>query len=227
MMNTTTKPRSRSKRMLILSGWLLLAAAVVGGIVYGPEVYGLLRVSQEIDKVSADNARVNGPWPRAGDSCIYCHGFEGNAVNQAYPRLAGQKEAYLRKQLKAFASGERSDPTMTPFALSLSEREFESLVMHFSQMAPLPNTSFHADAVRVARGEALAKASNCAACHGQQLEGKDAYPRLAGQGYGYVVDQLTNFKHGTRRDATGAMVAMAGPLSQRDIEDLAQFIASR
>ena len=139
-MNTTTKPRSRGKRMLILSGWLLLAAAVVGGIVYGPEVYGLLRVSNEVDKISDNNARVNGPWPRASDSCIYCHGFEGNAVTQAYPRLAGQKEAYLRKQLKAFASGERSDPTMTPFALSLTEHEFESMVTHFSQMTPLPNT---------------------------------------------------------------------------------------
>lgn len=170
---------------------------------------------------------MNGPWPRASDSCIYCHGFEGNAVTQAYPRLAGQKEAYLRKQLKAFASGERSDPTMTPFALSLSEHEFESMVTHFSQMTPLPNTSFHADAVRVARGEGLAKAKNCAACHGQQLEGKDVYPRLAGQGYDYLVDQLTNFKTGKRHDATGAMAAMAGPLSQQDIEDLAQFIASR
>ncbi|MBN3786824.1 c-type cytochrome [Burkholderia sp. Ac-20353] len=227
MMNSTTKSRSRGKRMLIASGWLLSAVVVVAGIVYGPEFYGLLRVSNEIDRISSDNARMNGPWPRASDACIYCHGFEGNARTQAYPRLAGQKEAYLRTQLRAFASGERSDPTMTPFALSLSEREFESLVTHFSQMTPLPNTSFHGDAARVARGEALAKANNCAACHGQQLEGKDAYPRLAGQGYDYLVDQLTNFRSGTRRDAAGVMAAMAGRLSQRDIEDLAQFIASR
>ncbi|WP_116601324.1 c-type cytochrome [Cupriavidus alkaliphilus] len=227
MMNTATKPRSRGKRIFIRSGWVLLAVVLIGGIVYGPELYGLLRVSKEIDQIASDDARVNGPWPRASDACIYCHGFEGNARTQAYPRLAGQKEAYLRKQLTAFASGERSDPIMTPFALSLSEREFESLVTHFSQMTPLPNTTFHADAIRVARGEALARASNCTACHGPQLEGKDAYPRLAGQGYDYLVDQLTKYKNGTRRDATGAMAALAGPLSQRDIEDLAQFIASR
>ena len=79
----------------------------------------------------------------------------------------------------------------------------------------------------VAKIADLAKAKNCAACHGQQLEGKDDYPRLAGQGYDYLVDQLTNFKTGKRHDATGAMAAMAGPLSQQDIEDLAQFIASR
>ncbi|WP_407510861.1 hypothetical protein [Ralstonia sp. GP101] len=84
-MNTTTKPRSRGKRMLILSGWLLLAAAVVGGIVYGPEVYGLLRISNEVDKISDNNAGVNGPWPRASDSCIYCHGFRRQ---RRYPGLS-------------------------------------------------------------------------------------------------------------------------------------------
>jgi cytochrome c553 len=226
-MITVKKPRSRTRKTLVLVGWGLLAVVAVAGALYGPEVVGLLRVSNEIDKVSESDARLSGPWPRAGDACVYCHGFEGNAVVQTYPRLAGQPEAYLRKQLKAFASGERNDPTMTPFALSLSDREFESLVTHFSRMKPLPNTSFHADPARVARGEALARANSCVACHGQQLEGKDAYPRLAGQGYDYLVDQLTRFKGGVRADASGAMPAVVRPLSQRDIEDLAHFVASR
>lgn len=226
-MNATTKPRSRGRRMFILSGWLLLAVLVIAGIVYGPELYGLLQLGRQVDQISQDDTRAGGPWPRPSEACIGCHGYGGNAGSQIYPHLAGQPEPYLKKQLVAFASGERSDPNMTPMALSISQRELDGLVAYFSKTAPLPNTTFHADAARVARGEALAKANNCAACHGQQLEGKDAYPRLAGQGYDYLVDQLTNFKNGKRREATGAMAAMAGPLSQRDIEDLAQFIASR
>jgi len=223
-----TKTPGLARRAIRLSLWLLLAAAVGAGALYGPNVYALLQVSNEIDKISSESTRVRGPWPRASDACIYCHdGMDGNARTQLYPRLAGQPEAYLKKQLAAFASGERSDPTMTPFALSLSEREFDSMVSHFAHMPPKPNETFNADAARVARGEALARTRNCVSCHGQKLEGKDTYPRLAGQSYDYLVDQLANFKSGVRRDATGAMPAIAGALSQGDIEDLAQFLASR
>ncbi len=228
-MNTTTKtkPRSRGKRMLVLSGGLLLAVAVIAGIVYGPELYSLLQLGQQVSQISAEDTRTGGPWPRASEACIGCHGYGGNAGSQVYPHLAGQPEPYLKKQLVAFASGERSDPNMTPMALSMSPRELDALVAFFSKTAPLPNTTFQSDPARVARGEALVKANNCAACHGQQLEGKDVYPRLAGQGHDYVVDQLTRFQSGARRDATGAMPAVVRALSQQDIDDLAQYIASR
>jgi len=116
---------------------------------------------------------------------------------------------------------------MTSLALTMSEREIEGLAAHFAKTAPLPNSTFHADSGRVARGDALAKANNCAACHGQKLEGKDVYPRLAGQGYGYLRDQLARFKSGERRDPSGAMSAIAKGLSAQDIDDVAQFLASR
>lgn len=228
-MNTTTKtkPRSRGKRVLMLSGGLLLAVAVIAGIMYGPELYRLLQLGHQVNQIAQDDARVGGPWPRTSEACIGCHGYGGNAGSQVYPHLAGQPEPYLKKQLVAFASGERSDPNMTPMALSMSPRELDGLVAFFSKTTPLPNTTFQADPARVTRGEALVKANNCAACHGQQLEGKDLYPRLAGQGYGYLRDQLNNFKSGARRDATGSMSAVVGALSQQDIDDLAQYIASR
>jgi cytochrome c553 len=222
------KTLGRARRLIRYAVWFMLAAVVAAGAFYGPNLYSLLRVSNEIDKISDEATRVRGPWPRASDACIYCHdGMDGNARTQLYPRLAGQPEAYLKKQLAAFASGERSDPTMTPFALSLSEREFSSMVAHFAQMTPQANATFTADAARVARGEVLARTNNCVSCHGQKLEGKDTYPRLAGQSYNYLVDQLTNFKTGARHEATGAMPAIAAALSQGDIEDLAHFLASR
>jgi cytochrome c553 len=227
MMNAANKPRSRGKGMLVMSGWLLLAAAGVAGVAYGPDLVGLYRLGQEIETIAQEDKLAGGAWPRNSDACMYCHGFGGNARSQVYPRLAGQQEGYLRKQLQAFASGERGDPVMTPMALSMSEREMESLVSHFSKMKPVPNATFNADRARVARGEALARAGNCAGCHGQQLEGKGEFPRLAGQGYDYLRDQLAHFKSGARRDATGAMQAVASQLAQPDIEDLAQYVASR
>jgi len=227
MMSKAPKPRSLGKRILLLTGGMLLAATAAGAILYGPELLGLVQLGKQFDAITAENTRLGGPWPRASDACVSCHGVNGNAQAQTYPRLAGQPEAYLKKQLQAFVSGERSDPTMTPMALSMSERELNGLSAHFSKMQLLPNATFHADPARVKRGEALAKANNCAACHGQQLEGKDVYPRLAGQGYSYLQTQLTRFKSGVRRDASGAMPAVVAALSAQDIDDLAQFIASR
>lgn len=217
-------PRKRARWVL---GCLLTSAAIIAVTVYGPEAYGLVQLGKQIDTISSENARLGGPWPRASEACLFCHGINGNARAQNYPRLAGQPEAYLKNQLQAFVSGDRRDPTMTPLALSMSTRELENLAAHFARMTPAPNSTFHPDPTRVARGEALARSSNCAACHGAQLQGRDTYPRLAGQGYSYLVDQLERFKSGERRDASGAMPAIVAALSTRDIEDLAHFIASR
>lgn len=236
-MNTATKPadlappvkqgKGRARRWLKWTGWTAAAALVAAGALYGPELVGLVRLSGEIDAIAQEDARLGGQWPRATDACIYCHGFEGNARAQTYPKLAGQPEAYLKKQLQAFASGERTDPTMTPLALSMPEAELAAFAAHFSKMKVLPNDTFKPDEASATRGAALAKAGNCASCHGDQFQGKGEFPRLAGQGHDYLRDQLTRFKNGLRRDPSGVMPAMAAPLSDRDIDDLAQFLASR
>jgi cytochrome c553 len=221
------KAPSRAKRTFMVTGGLLLAVLLVTGAVYGPELVGLIQLGKQVDKLASENTRLGGPWPRVNDACIFCHGYEGNARAQTYPRLAGQPEAYLKKQLKAFAAGERTDATMESLAASMSDREIDGLAAHFAKTTPVANATFNADATRAARGEALVKANNCAACHGGKLEGKDVFPRLAGQGYVYLRDQLTRFKAGARRDASGAMPAVTAALSDQDIEDVAQFLASR
>lgn len=226
-MSAAKKPRSRGKSILVLTGWLLLAAVAVAGVTYGPEIVGLYRLSEQIETIAKEDAQAAGPWPRNSDACMYCHGVAGNSRSQVYPRLAGQPEGYLRKQLKSFADGTRSDPTMTPMALSMSDKELESLVSHFGKLKPLANDTFKSDPAQVQRGAALAQANGCTACHGAQLEGKGEFPRLAGQGHDYLREQLVRFKSGVRRDPTGAMQAVTSQLAQQDIDDLAQFLASR
>ena len=49
-------------------------------------------------------------------SCAGCHGANGISAVPTYPNLAGQKEAYLVKQMKAFRDGTRTDPTMNAMA---------------------------------------------------------------------------------------------------------------
>ncbi len=64
--------------------------------------------------------------------CAGCHGAAGIGLNDEFPNLAGQKTAYLEKQLKAFKSGARSNATMNTMASALSNNDMANLAAYFS-----------------------------------------------------------------------------------------------
>jgi len=66
--------------------------------------------------------------------CAGCHGANGISSNNMWPNLAGQKEAYLVKQLKAFRDGTRKDPTMSSMAKPLSDADIANLAAYFSSL---------------------------------------------------------------------------------------------
>lgn len=76
--------------------------------------------------------------PRAGQqrsaTCAACHGPDGISSNPLWPNLKGQKEQYLIKQLKAFRSGQRQDPVMSPMAVPLSDADIDNLAAYYSQL---------------------------------------------------------------------------------------------
>ena len=67
-------------------------------------------------------------------SCGGCHGAKGISAMPTYPNLAGQKEAYLVKQMKAFKDKSRKDPTMNAMAAPLSDTDMANLAAHYSGM---------------------------------------------------------------------------------------------
>lgn len=67
-------------------------------------------------------------------TCAACHGQNGVSSNEMWPNLAGQKKAYLLKQLKAFKSAERKDPTMNAMAAPLTDEEMEALAGYFASL---------------------------------------------------------------------------------------------
>lgn len=82
-------------------------------------------------------------------------------------------------------------------------------------------------AVAHASGDAAAgaiKAAACSACHNSDGNSQNPlWPKTAGQHAGYLMKQLRDFKSGARKDPT--MTAMAAPLSEQDIADLAAHFA--
>ncbi|MDH3980726.1 MAG: cytochrome c [Gammaproteobacteria bacterium] len=70
-----------------------------------------------------------------------------------------------------------------------------------------------------------AKSSTCAACHGANgISTNDMYPNLAGQKVGYLVKSVKAYRDGVRKDPM--MGAMAKPLSDADIDNLAAYFNS-
>lgn len=70
-----------------------------------------------------------------------------------------------------------------------------------------------------------AKAASCAGCHGVDgISNNPLWPNLAGQKAPYLVKQLKAFRDGARQDPM--MSAMARPLTDADIENLAAYYSS-
>ncbi|MEW6983864.1 cytochrome c [Colwelliaceae bacterium 6471] len=66
--------------------------------------------------------------------CAACHGAAGISAIPMYPNLAGQKEAYLAKQLKDFKSGARKDPIMAPMAMGLSDEDVANIAAYYASL---------------------------------------------------------------------------------------------
>ena len=65
-------------------------------------------------------------------TCGGCHGANGVSAVPTYTNRAGQKEAYLAKQMKAFRDGTRKDPTMNAMAKPLSDADIDNLSAFYS-----------------------------------------------------------------------------------------------
>jgi cytochrome c553 len=193
--------------------------------VFGPELLDLYRLQRYIDTSAAAYEANGGPWPQLADACIGCHGTNGNSQHQGYPSLAGQPAAYIAAQLHNFASGQRSNPNMAPLARSLDDTEVKALADHFARQAASENKWFEADAALREKGRQLVTSRNCAACHGEQLMGRDQFPRLAGQGYDYMLAQFDAFASGRRVESTGMMKAVA-TAPPEDLKAIATYLAS-
>jgi len=68
--------------------------------------------------------------------CERCHGIDGNSSDPRFPMLAGQDVNYLRKALKAYASGARESSTMHAMADPLSTGDIERIGSYFAAQQP-------------------------------------------------------------------------------------------
>ena len=173
----------------------------------------------------------------AGQVCAACHAADGNSVAATNPKIAGQFEEYLHKQLGDFKAQPgkkhaRESAIMTPMAANLSDDDIQSLAAYYSGQKLRPASAADKDLAalgqKIWRGGIVASSvPACAGCHGPAGAGIPAqYPRLAGQFAEYVAAQLKGFKDGARsNDANGVMRGVAARMTEREIQAVAQYAA--
>lgn len=164
--------------------------------------------------------------------CGACHGADGNSMVPNFPKLAGQGERYLLKQMKDIKAGNRQVVEMTGLLTNLSDQDLADISAYFAKQ----NGSVgQADPKLVERGEAIFRGGKlaegmpaCTGCHSPNGSGNSqaGFPRLGGQHAKYTATQLTNFREGVRQNDGDSMImrSIAAKLSNKDIEAVSSYI---
>lgn len=222
--------RNRDRRNRPLRGVSLLTAMLAISVTAVGHAYGA-NDEPDVSPQSLD-AKVK--------YCEVCHGASGAGFVGYYPipRLAGQPVEYIENELKGFAEHQRANKT-SPAATNvmfnvghvLSPAMIKALAAKFHDFNPKPVGG--APTNDLATGEKIfkegipsANVPPCASCHGENGEGNGAFPRLAGQLYPYVVDQLTNWGHERNEQNAEIMAPIAHELAKSQIEAIAAYVSA-
>ncbi|SRR6266446_3814132 len=156
--------------------------------------------------------------------CNVCHGDNGVPKSALIPIISGQQENYLLKQLHDFRDGQRAVEVMSWMANTLTPAE-QAPAAAFVAKKTWPARRAAAAAPPPPRGIAV-----CQACHEQnylgavQAEGMTT-PRLAGQGYEYLVESMRRFADGERTNNADMVQIMKG-ISAADREAMARYLSA-
>lgn len=181
---------------------------------------------------------ANSGAPNGVAACASCHGAQGEGIAASnFPRIAGQSQLYLSRQLTSYATGSRDNPVMSPIAKALTPPQIEAVSAYYASLAaPVPKPPSKAETKVPKRGQVLAEAGDekigvqaCANCHGPGGIGLPPnFPYLASQHPGYLVATLTDWKSGTRKnDPSQQMPMIARRLSDEDIKAVTAYYTAQ
>ncbi|WP_449283974.1 c-type cytochrome [Luteimonas yanweni] len=123
----------KTSALAVALGTSLLLVACGGA----PAEPGLVQAtsvnSLPVGRIAEGEARANVKGEATGQTCIDCHGADGNApLDATYPKIGGQYNDYLAHALQAYRSGERDHPLMSNQARDLDDQQIADLAAYFA-----------------------------------------------------------------------------------------------
>ena len=164
--------------------------------------------------------------------CSACHNADGNSLVSSFPKLAGQGERYLLKQMQDIKSGNRPIVEMTGMLDAMTDQDLEDISAWYNSQK---GTLGAADPELAERGQELYQGGKladgmpaCIGCHSPNGAGIDlaVYPKLNGQHADYIAKQLTEFREGIRNNDGDSMImrTIAAKMSNKDIKAVSSYI---
>ena len=184
----------------------------------------------KVDAAKGGSLFDTGDAARGLPACVSCHGAGGNSTISVNPKLAGQHEGYIYKELVNFTTADRNQPVMTTYAKMLTDEEKHNISAWLATQAQKPGAAKNKDTVELGKkiyrgGIAEKSVPACASCHGAAGAGIPVqYPRIGGQHQDYTVAQLGLFKSGGRKNSA-QMSTIAKRMSDEEMKAVADYVA--
>lgn len=187
------------------------------------------RVDDETQAAMALDAHPARGGARYVQHCARCHGSNaGGDAGKLIPALAGQRFAYLVRQLANFSGSERESATMHRVVREpgiADPQRWVDVAAYLNRLAP-------AAGVQIGDGEAknLGRGifhEQCASCHGADASGDKAgfVPSLRHQHFSYLDAQMHNIASGYRHNADEELVLFMRSFDERDMRGTADYLS--
>ena len=181
-------------------------------------------------------------------TCAGCHGEFGQGGKRGeYPRIAGQRQAHLVDQLRAFRARTRLNLPMFPYTQEreLSEADIVDVSAYLAGVElPTQWPTFKDDDDALTRLTAVEKVmiiprvpgnldngrtlyqKECVTCHARDGMGRGKFPRLVGQYTAYLKKQMDAFVKGERAYDEEGVVGVLNQYKEQDLQDLLAYLTS-
>lgn len=161
--------------------------------------------------------------------CVQCHGAQAlGSAAKVIPSLAGQRRAYIVKQLADFSEEERSSREMHTVVSQpqlSSEQAWADLSGYLNSLprAGFPQTG---DGRGLELGEAIFQ-DQCASCHEEDGRGDDDgfIPSVRDQHYSYLVRQMRSIASWHRLNVEADLVRYLDSLDTEEATAVADYLS--
>lgn len=198
--------------------------------------------------VPAESSAAHDKAQEINATCAACHGEFGQGGKKGeYPRLAGQRAAYLADQLRSFRSRSRVNIPMFPYTQEreLTDEDIRLISEYLAETelpTKLPVFKGDEDALTrllmvdkvmiIPRAEGDVEAGGavfqkrCATCHARNGMGRGKFPRLVGQYTPYLKRQVELYLKGDRPHDDETTGGVLNTLSAKEIQDILAYLTA-